>query len=190
MSFYQGLALDPLVKWVSLQHPQILGWILHSKATVFAYYWQRQDDQILVMLTIVDEKRKFIQMYLNLAQTIKINPCKLSYIRLLEKCQMFKRIKRRDLIQILWILFYSLEITKKNTTCHQVTSLLLWKQRAIFFMISEGGHFKHPTKWSLFFPLNVVWWTFPTGHSFQQHNSNISFILFLLKPLLCFIDVI
>ena len=36
---------------------------------------------------------------------------------------------------------YSLEINKKNTTRDQVNSLLLWKQRAIFLMVSEGGNF-------------------------------------------------
>ena len=36
---------------------------------------------------------------------------------------------------------YSLEINKKNTTRGQVNSLLLWKQRAIFLMVSEGGNF-------------------------------------------------
>ena len=46
------------------------------------------DSQALVILTTVDGKRKSIQMYLNLAQTIKINSCKLLFIRLPEsvKC--------------------------------------------------------------------------------------------------------
>ena len=30
---------------------------------------------------------------------------------------------------------------------YKVISLLLWKQRAIFLIVSEGGHFKYPTKW-------------------------------------------
>ena len=54
--------------------------------------------------------------------------------------QMFKNTKWRDLIPILWILFYSSEINKKKATHHQVIGLLLWKQRTIFFMVSEGGH--------------------------------------------------
>ena len=43
---------------------------------------------------------------------------------------MFKNTKWRDLIPILWILFYSSEINKKNTTHHRIISLLLWKQWA------------------------------------------------------------
>ena len=43
---------------------------------------------------------------------------------------MFKNTKWMDLIPILWILFYSSEINKKNTTHHRIISLLLWKQWA------------------------------------------------------------
>ena len=37
---------------------------------------------------------------------------------------------------------YLLEINQKNTTRDQVNSLLLWKQRAIVLMVSEGGNFE------------------------------------------------
>ena len=53
---------------------------------------------------------------------------------------MFKNTKWMDLIPILWILFYSSEINKKNTTHQRIISLLLWKQWTIFLMVLEGGH--------------------------------------------------
>ena len=76
LSFCKGFALDPLGKWVSLQHPQTFSWIRHSKPTVFVHCLQLQEcltSKYLLFRPLSTQKRKFIYIYLISAQSIKIN---------------------------------------------------------------------------------------------------------------------
>ena len=76
LNFYQGFALDPLEKWVSLQHAQALSWIGHSKPTIFACCSSLQEcltPKYVSFQPLTTQKRNFIEIYLISAQSIKIN---------------------------------------------------------------------------------------------------------------------